>query len=52
VIEATRRQGAQAALPADSAEREALRHKIVDRIIKESQQAEGTAAPKTERTVK
>lgn len=42
VLEAGRRQGAQAALPADSAAREALRQKIVDRIIKETQQAQGT----------
>lgn len=40
VLEAGRRQGAQAALPADSAAREALRQKIVDRIIRETQAVE------------
>lgn len=40
VIEATRREGAQAALPADSATREQLRQKIVDRIIREQQAVE------------
>jgi hypothetical protein len=37
VLEATRREAAQKALPADSAAREALRQKIIDRIIREQQ---------------
>jgi hypothetical protein len=39
-VKAARRQGAQAALPADSAARDALRHEIIDRIIRETQEAQ------------
>ena len=46
VLEAGRKQGMQAALPADSAAREALRQKIVDRIIKETQEADSKASPR------
>jgi hypothetical protein len=41
VIEGTRKQGQYAALPADAAEREKVRRKIVDTIIKQTE----TAAP-------
>jgi hypothetical protein len=51
VIEQARKVGAQAALPADAAERQALRQKIVDRIIRETQDAE-KKTPAPERTVK
>lgn len=46
VLEAGRKQGAQAALPADDAARVQLRQKIVDRIIKETQEADLKATPR------
>ena len=41
VIEGARKQGMYAALPPDATERQQLREKIIDRIIKESQAVEG-----------
>ena len=41
VIEKTRKQGQYAALPADDAARAILREQIVDRIIKQTQDAQG-----------
>lgn len=52
VLEGTRKQGAFAALPPDDAARMTLREKIVEKIIKQTQEAEGTAAPAPERRVK
>jgi hypothetical protein len=51
VLEGTRKQGAYAALPPDGSEREKLRQKIVDKIIKQTQEAQ-QAAPAPERRVK
>jgi hypothetical protein len=51
VIEGARKQGIYAALPPEAEERQKLREKIVDRIIKETQQTE-KSAPAPERRVK
>lgn len=50
VIEGARKQGQYAALPPDAAERQKLREKIVERVIRETQEAE--SKPKAPRTVK
>ncbi len=41
MIEGTRKQGQYMALPPDAAERQKVREKIVDKIIKQTQEAQG-----------